>query len=224
MKRNSQTQIDDAELGQLFLPPRDLGEPPADVWGQPWERQVAAAAAWQAAAGDDDGSSAWPSAANPAGAHAAEHRAAAAGRGTPAAGGERDAAPRRPTMTTIARMNTLTVSLREQLQRLQHEAADVAIAEMALRRGPPPEPGGESPALRPLPQLDEAHARRIVDIAGSWFAAVAAAQAGMSALLAGGPANDDDIEGDYSAAAMRLIAERRKTATVIGFPDRRAAA
>ncbi|BAL22449.1 hypothetical protein [Azoarcus sp. KH32C] len=93
-----------------------------EVHGLPWDQQVEAAHAWQAAGGNVDDAD------------------------------EAEPAPQGylPTMRTITRMNTVLVSLRERLQQIQIEAANVAIVELSLREASTPETPNVEDAFSPL--------------------------------------------------------------------------
>ena len=107
------------ELENEFIPP--IGETEArDV---AWEQRLNAEVAWQLArATVDDGLAQWTDRA------------------------EEGAMRRLPTMRTIARMNTVLVALRERLYQIQNEAANIAIAELALRQQSNPAASSTRPA------------------------------------------------------------------------------
>ncbi|HJV26778.1 MAG TPA: hypothetical protein VJ673_13910 [Aromatoleum sp.] len=122
-----------------------------EVHGLPWDQQVEAAHAWQAAGGNVD--------------EAAEVEAEAEGY--------------LPTMRTITRMNTVLVSLREQLQQIQIEAANVAIVELSLREAATSEMPHVEDAFSPLhpEQLQQFDA-----LAASCFELLSSAQATLAAV------------------------------------------
>lgn len=195
--------------GCEFFPPLDVGATVPEVLGVPWDRQVEAAAAWQAAGGNSDSELQWAVRAAGVTIVPALERTGEAARAAGQAEGEA------PTMHTIMRMSTLMVSLRERLMQIQTEAANVAIAEMGRRKSGPGAGAETTEGVPPLPQLHEDHARRINELTRAWFDTVASAQAGMSALTGYLPA------GAQPAGGSTPLVERRKRAVLIDFPDRR---
>lgn len=145
-----------------------------ETHGLAWERQLAAVEAWQAAGGDAD------PACEPAGGIGGTHAS---------------------TMRTITRMNTVLQSLRDRLQQIQLEAANVAIAELARREA------GSSAAPHPedaFSPLGEEHQRRIDALLASCFDLLGSARTALTAIPG--------------------VGERRRRSIDIDFPDRRAAA
>lgn len=173
-----------------FIPPLDL---PA-AHRLPSEQQLNAALAWQAAGGNvDDGGDPRTSAADTAA----------------------DSERQLPTMRTITRMSTVLVSLRERLQQIQIEAANVAIGEMALR---------QAATLNPDDAFSALHAeniQRIEALAASWCELLAAAEANMAAVPGFLPAS---ARAQRTAAQPWFFADQRYHSVMIDFPDRRAAA
>ncbi|NMG42435.1 hypothetical protein GPA22_01635 [Aromatoleum toluvorans] len=180
------------ELENEFIPP--IGETEArDV---AWEQRLNAEVAWQLArATVDDGLAQWTDRA------------------------EEGAMRRLPTMRTIARMNTVLVALRERLYQIQNEAANIAIAELALRQQSNPAASTED-AFSPL---HAQNARRIEALAASCYELLAGSQGSLAAVAGKVPAGYV-AAGRSSGLEDSLYAERRQRETVIDFPDRRAAA
>ncbi len=91
-----------------------------------------------------------------------------------------------PTVRTIVKMTTLLGSLRERMLQMQGEAANVAIAEMTLRRL------GERDAAAPeedatlFAPLHEENRRRIAALTQAWFDVIASAHATMIDLAGEG--------------------------------------
>jgi hypothetical protein len=123
----------------------------AEVHGLPWDRQLEAAHAWQAAGGNIND----------------------AGEADPGTQGHV------PTMRTITRMNTVLVSLRERLQQIQIEAANVAIVELSLREASTSETPNAEDAFSPLhpEQLQQLDA-----LAVSCFQLLSSAQATLATV------------------------------------------
>lgn len=145
-----------------------------ETFGLSWERRLAAAEAWQNAGGDAD--------------YACEPAGQLVG-------------TRASTMRTITRMNTVLQSLRDRLQQIQLEAANVAIAELARREA------GSSAAPHPedaFSPLGAENQRRIDALVVSCFDLLGSART--------------------SLAAIPGVGERRSRSVDIDFPDRRAAA
>ncbi|AYH44614.1 hypothetical protein [Azoarcus sp. DN11] len=180
------------ELENEFIPP--IGETEArDV---AWEQRLNAEVAWQLArATVDDGLAQWTDRA------------------------EEGAMRRLPTMRTIARMNTVLVALRERLYQIQNEAANIAIAELALRQQSNPAASTDD-AFSPL---HARNARRIEALAASCYELLAGSQGSLAAVAGKVPAGYV-AAGRSSGLEDSLYAERRQRDTVIDFPDRRAAA
>ncbi|HRP98457.1 MAG TPA: hypothetical protein PL143_19650, partial [Rhodocyclaceae bacterium] len=169
------TALNDGPLDCEFVPPLDAPE----TWGIPWDRQLAAALAWQQAAGNDD-----------APACAAERSTGSLivpslddAASTSRSGQSKVVPIAHPalTMRTIVRMNTLLVSLRERMLQITTDASNIAIAEMARRQDAamPESAIADAPAV---PALHPDHAARITELARAWFDVVADAQASMTAL------------------------------------------
>ncbi|NMG75904.1 hypothetical protein [Aromatoleum diolicum] len=196
MQTPSTDYIGTGRLDCEFIPPFDL--PEADRI--PWERQLSAARAWQEAGGNGDGSR--------------------GGRGVTAAMPTLESASQL-TMGTVTSMNTLLVSLMERLLELQTEVANVALAEMSLRHASPFE-AADGVSIRSPLHAD--NARLIEQLANSCAELMAAAQIDMSAatgiILPGARTGRTQPAADQPW----LLADRRKRAQVIEFPDRRAAA
>lgn len=178
-------------LENEFIPP--IGQDGANDIA--WEQRLNAEVAWQLArATVDDGLAQWTDRA------------------------EEGASRRLPTMRTISRMNTALVSLRERLYQIQNEAANIAIAELALRQESNPAASSED-AFSPL---HAQNARRIEALAASCYELLAGAQGNLAAVAGKVPV-------EYAAPGRAgledsLYAERRQRDTAIDFPDRRAAA
>jgi len=179
-----------------FIPPLDLPE----AHGLPWEQQLNAALAWQAAGGNvDDGG---------------DSRTNAADAG---AGSERYL----PTMRTITRMNTVLVALGERLHQIQIEAANVAIGEMLVREAATSAALNPEDAFSPLAPENLQH---IDALAASCVELLAAAQANLAAIPGFRPASARTGGTQRTAHQPWFLADRRQHATMIDFPDRRAAA
>lgn len=187
-----------------FIPPLDLPE----EYRIAWERQLDAAQAWQAAGGNAD---------------TMADRGIDAGRGSGgvAAGLTRVDDGEQPTIGTITSMNTLLVSLMERLLEVQTEVANVAVAEMSLRHTPSsPETATDNPRL----PLHAGNARLIEQLATLSFELLAAAQSDLSAATGLIRVSTRRNSNHVSADQPWLLADRRRRAQVINFPDRRQAA
>lgn len=190
-----------------FLPPLDAPE----TWGQPWDRQIAAALAWQEAGGNDDGQVA-PLATTqevivPSLDDATRRALRHASDPTGSAGNAL-------TMRSIVRMNTLLVSLRERMLQITAEASNVAIDEMSRRQS-------SSADASTLTPLHEDNGRRIKALARAWFDIIASAQASMSELTGLTPTGAAGALHRFAANEAASGPERRHQALAISFPDRR---
>jgi hypothetical protein len=206
---NANAQLHADTLDCEFLPPLDARE----TWGVAWERQLAAAIAWQEAGGNDD---AWIEA-------PAEVVVPALEDATPPSWRSRSelAATGYPAlnMGTIVRMNTLLVSLRERMLQITSEASNIAIAEMALRHDARSERGeGSCGSQQPL---HPAHAERIKELAGAWFGILGEAQRSMSALTGLDAGDREPSTRPVAANETHPDTERRHHERAIDFPDRR---
>lgn len=191
MERAQNDRIRAEDLECEFIPPLDLPE----THGLPAEQLLCAARAWQEAGGNVDD-------------------------GTDPQTDAKDAATERqlPTMRTITRMNTVLVSLRERLQQIQIEAANVAIGEMSLRQAETLNPEDAFSALH------AEHCDRIEALAASWCDLLAMAQANMAAIPGFLPAGTRTGGTPRAAEQPWLLSEQRHHSVTIDFPDRRAAA
>lgn len=204
MRAGKMPNFSDSMEGE-FIPPIDVLQSEHLDWGVRWEDQLDVAQAWQAAGGNMDSEwDEWDG-------WVAELPVRSRNRRMPPVG---EAANGMPTMATVVRMTTSLVSLRERLYRVQSEAAEVARAEMRLRRASVPDAinGGEHSAVRR--PLDDENSRRILRLARDCVEVLDAARAGMAGLT-GLPAVD--------GAASASITDRRRSSTRIDFPDRRSA-
>ncbi|THF62188.1 hypothetical protein [Pseudothauera rhizosphaerae] len=166
--------------GGLFPPFEDGG-----VRAPSWDRQLAAAQAWQDAGGNGGG-------------EACQWRAQRAAGATPAL-----------TMRTIVRLNTLNLALRARLTRIASDMSDVAIAAMQAHQDANP----DQSAARGVEVLDHAGAARLAGMVRDWYAILANAQADMSALTGIAPARAERsqplVERRQRAVPIDF-AERRK--------------
>ena len=182
-----------AELEPLSIPLPIAGEADRDVWGPAWEDQVAATLLWQEAQ--------------------RAYRRRIAVRPAPAAAGGMPP----PTLEDIARIATVVATLNERLLHLQSVANEVANAELSLRQRPR--------VLVPRRSDDEgvqgANVVRIRAAVRAWFETVAEAAEDLTALT-GAAAPGGAVWDRGGAVRSASAAERRRRATVIDFPDRRA--
>lgn len=154
-----------------FVPPIDLPE----TWGLAWDRQLGAALAWQAVEAGPNGETEmcgpaqkcfWP-----------DCDAQRDGAGADSAVGV-------ATFRTLTGMNALLGSLRERLLQIHSETLDVAGDEITQSYVETAGTVGGS-EMRPL---HPENARRLNELAGRWFEALAAAQTEMT-VLTGIPSN-----------------------------------
>lgn len=144
-----------------------------ETLGPSWARQLAAAEAWQAAGGNAD------DACDPCLGLTDAHA---------------------PTMRTITRMNTVLQALRDRLQQIQIEAANVSIAELARREATSGDAAHPEDAFSPL---GAENGERFDALVASCFDLLGSARS--------------------SLAVIPGIRERRTRSVAIDFPDRRAA-
>jgi len=210
------TALNDGRFDCEFVPPLDAPE----TWGIPWDRQLAAALAWQQAVGNDDMPASIQERSTGSLIVPALDDAANASRSGPAK--VVPVAHPALTMRTIVRMNTLLVSLRERMLQITTDASNIAIAEMARRQdaSAPQSAIGDAPAVQPL---HPDHAARIVELARAWFDVVADAQASMTALTGLAPRGATGARADTAANDHARVGERRHRMQEIDFPDRRRA-
>lgn len=200
MKTSPTTYIEANRFDCEFIPPLDLPE----EHRIPWERQLIAAQAWQEAGGNAD--------------HGMDGRRRLAVV-APRLSRVDDAS--RPTMGTITNMNMLLVSLMERLLEIQTEVANVAVAEMSLRHTPASaEPDSEITLL----PLHAENARLIEQLASLSFELMGAAQTDLTTVTGLLPPGARPSKNHLAADQPWLLADRRKRAVVINFPDRRQAA
>lgn len=210
------TALNQGQFDCEFVPPLDAPE----TWGIPWDRQLAAALAWQQAGGNDDPPASAPEQSTGSLIVPSLDDAASASRS-----GQSKVVPiAHPalTMRTIVRMNTLLVSLRERMLQITTDASNIAIAEMA-RRQDAATPGSavvDAPAVQ---SLHPDHAIRITDLARAWFDVVADAQASMTALTGLAPRDATGTRPGTAANDSARSGERRHRVQGIDFPDRRRA-
>jgi hypothetical protein len=124
-----------------------------------------------------------------------------------------------PATGMAAELAGILASSNARLLDLQREAADIAFAEAAAVQAAWLQAMTAMAEL--LPQAsDRANTMRFIDITNAWLQVVTQAQMALIELV-GQAAR---AEGRPTASDRPEMVERRKTAVVINFPDRRHAA
>jgi hypothetical protein len=205
MKASPMEHIGTDRLECEFIPPLDL---PPEERRMSWEQQLNAELAWQEAGGNADGEV------------ARSMNAAPREKWVPAGPSARAAAAP-PTMGTLTGMNTQLISLMERLLEIQTEVANVAVTEMSQRQA----------LAAAVPQANAVHsplqpenARLVAQLANACFELLRAAQTDLSAINGLQPSGERTERGQVATEQPWLLADRRRRATVIDFPERRAAA
>jgi len=176
-------------LENEFLPPLEA------TYDLSWESQIDCASAWQEAGANTDGEACqWQE-----------------------CGYLPGEATTMLSMQTVVRVNTLSLALRDRLLKLTNELSNVAIAEMAQRKGHGETDGEASSAADPLSTEGR---QRFSEFAREWHELLAAAQAGMSALTGYAPASPASAQ---TSKVARSLVERRQRVVDIDFADRRRA-